>query len=417
MSNPHYGGNIQNEVLVETHDHDNRAQRVNVVAGGVGQATVNINGSATIFAVVNTSAAGDSVNNIGFATVAISNPTLYAVVNTGAVGVTNSIVTIANTPLSTQIVGNVTLSGPLPAGVNGIGFATVHLGTPTIFAVVNTGAAGVQNSMVTVNAGPNQIGSVTVSNTVPVTGTFWQATQPVSGNVGILGNITISPSVNSIGFATVHQGGTWTVTQASSARTITGNLTLSDSKAFIGLVSVSGFANPLAVTQSGTWDEVGINDSGNSITIDGNVGVLGNVTLSDSKTFVGLVTAVLSSTARSITGNLTVINAGTSKTLIPMPFGFALTSVATVAVPTNTFKITNILMSSNATVGVSIKSGATYLVGNASIRVELAPRGGWVENGSPDSPVYIGLAGAAAIVVEKNDVTSAVSGKVIYFDE
>ena len=33
----------------------------------------------------------------------------------------------------------------------------------------------------------------------------------------------------------------------------------------------------LAVTQSGTWDEVGINDSGNSITIDGSVSISGSI--------------------------------------------------------------------------------------------------------------------------------------------
>lgn len=33
----------------------------------------------------------------------------------------------------------------------------------------------------------------------------------------------------------------------------------------------------VAVTQSGTWDEVGINDSGNSITVDGTVGISGAV--------------------------------------------------------------------------------------------------------------------------------------------
>ena len=34
----------------------------------------------------------------------------------------------------------------------------------------------------------------------------------------------------------------------------------------------------LAVTQSGTWDEVGINDSGNSITVDGTISVSGSIT-------------------------------------------------------------------------------------------------------------------------------------------
>jgi hypothetical protein len=53
----------------------------------------------------------------------------------------------------------------LPAGTNRIGVVTIGGGT------------------VTIGAGTSQIGSVTasISGTVPVSGTFWQATQPVSG--------------------------------------------------------------------------------------------------------------------------------------------------------------------------------------------------------------------------------------------
>ena len=47
---------------------------------------------------------------------------------------------------------------------------TSLISASTIYAVVNTSAvAGTQNSLTTLNAGPNQIGSVTISNTVPVT--------------------------------------------------------------------------------------------------------------------------------------------------------------------------------------------------------------------------------------------------------
>ena len=42
--------------------------------------------------------------------------------------------------------------------------------------------------------------------------------------------------------------------------------------------SVSVTNTTIAVTQSGTWDEVGINDSGNSITIDGTVSLSGALT-------------------------------------------------------------------------------------------------------------------------------------------
>ena len=63
------------------------------------------------------------------------------------------------------ISGTVTIGSALPAGTNRIGVVTIGGGT------------------VTLGASTAQIGSVTasISGTVPVSGTFWQATQPVSG--------------------------------------------------------------------------------------------------------------------------------------------------------------------------------------------------------------------------------------------
>jgi hypothetical protein len=63
------------------------------------------------------------------------------------------------------IYGTVTIGSAMPAGTNRIGVVTIGGGT------------------VTIGAGTAQIGSVTasISGTVPVSGTFWQATQPVSG--------------------------------------------------------------------------------------------------------------------------------------------------------------------------------------------------------------------------------------------
>ena len=62
------------------------------------------------------------------------------------------------------ISGTVTIGSALPAGTNRIGVVTIGGGT------------------VTIGAGTSQIGSVTasISGTVPVSGTFFQATQPVS---------------------------------------------------------------------------------------------------------------------------------------------------------------------------------------------------------------------------------------------
>jgi len=69
------------------------------------------------------------------------------------------------------------LTSALPAGSNNIGRMTIDAGTNRI-GVVTIGAG-----TVTIGAGTAQIGSVTasISGTVPVSGTFWQATQPVSG--------------------------------------------------------------------------------------------------------------------------------------------------------------------------------------------------------------------------------------------
>lgn len=113
------------------------------------------------------------------------------------------------------------------------------------------------------------------------------------------------------------------------------------------------------------------------------------------------------------------LNTGTSKTLIPKNSSFAQASIATIAVPSSTFYITDLILNSNATVGLRIKSGATYLIGNVSISVSLNPGGGWVQHGSPDSPVYQGLADAAAIVLEKEDFgqIAEIAGHLMYYDE
>lgn len=75
---------------------------------------------------------------------------------------------------------------------------------------------------------------------------------------------------------------------------------------------------PLAVTQSGTWDEVGINDSGNSITVDGSVTatlsaettkVIGTVNVAASQTI-----AVTQATAGNL--NMTEANSGAIKTAV-----------------------------------------------------------------------------------------------------
>lgn len=68
------------------------------------------------------------------------------------------------------------VTSALPAGSNNIGRMTIDAGTNRI------GVVTIGGGTVTIGAGTAQIGSVTasISGTVPVSGTFFQATQPVS---------------------------------------------------------------------------------------------------------------------------------------------------------------------------------------------------------------------------------------------
>lgn len=293
------------DVLRDVHDPSLHALKT---TASLSASTVYV-GNPTLYAVVNTGAAGDSTANIGFATVAVSTPTLYAVVNTGAAGVGNSIVTVANPNFG------------INAGVNGIGFATVN--------VVNQPAL--------------------VASTANI------------GSVSVLGGII----------------------------SLRGNVTLSNPNTYIGLTTATIGNNPVL--------GAGVNNIG-----------FATVKIDAGTQFIGLVTAWNR-------------NAGTTKTLIPLPVGLGNNSLATVAVPTNANKInlTQLILNSNVTTEIAIMSGVTYLTGNASLGVTLFPGGGFVMNGSPDSPAWIGLP-SGAMVVEKRDgggTVSKIAGNVIYFDE
>lgn len=204
-------GNLLNQVTFEEHDGTNNAKRVNVVAGGAGDGSILDGVTTTIKASVISTASGSAL-----ITYPLSGPTVYAVVNTSAAGVGNSIVTVANTPLAVSFGGNVTLDDGSLTGIVG----NVTLSDPKGF-----------------------IGLVSVSgfaNPLPVS---------FSGNVtlddgsltGIVGNVTLSDAKTFIGLTTTTLGASpafiGIVTVTNIARTITGNVTLSDPKGFIGLVT------------------------------------------------------------------------------------------------------------------------------------------------------------------------------------
>lgn len=83
------------------------------------------------------------------------------------------------------------------------------------------------------------------------------------------------------------------------------------------VTSVTSVTNPVAVTQSGTWDEVGINDSGNSITVDAPVGTPVFVRLSDGVSAITTLPVSLATNTPTLQansgvdiGDVTINNAG-----------------------------------------------------------------------------------------------------------
>lgn len=291
------------DIIHEVYDGNNKQLRT---SGGAG--------NATIFAVVNTGAAVDSTNKIGFATVAISTPTLYAVVNTGAAGQASVVLDSGKNyiGLTTTTISNSTLYAVVNTGAAGIATvilgnptlyavvntpsanSTVYIGTPTLYAVVNTGASASINGdvrisgNVTLSDPKGFVGLVSVSgfaNPLPVTGTFFQSTQPVN-----FGNVTLSPSVNNIGFATVAVSTPTLYAVVNTSAAATGNVTLDDGSltGIVAGINSIGFATVQVASIA-----AGVNYIGSATVQVVNIArtVTGNITLSDSKTFIGCVTA------------------------------------------------------------------------------------------------------------------------------
>ena len=259
MSENHIWGNLQNEITREEHDGTNNAKRVNVVAGGAGDGSILDGVTTSIKASVISTASGSAL-------------------------------------------------------------ITYPLSGPTIYAVVNTGAAGVQNSMVTLNAGPNFIGLVTVGNTVSTTFSG-NVTLDAGSRTGIVGNLTLSDPKGFIGLVTVvgslsPAAGNVTLDDGSLTG-IVGNVTLANSQNYIGLVTATpALAWPDPKTYIGLVTITGsLSPAAGNVTLDDGslTGIVGNVTLSDAKTYIGLVTATsiqgTTPWSSSIVGNLTLSNA------------------------------------------------------------------------------------------------------------
>src|SRR3990167_2002740 len=252
------------QIQREEHDETLLAKKVSIV-------------SAVTTYVIADIAAGEQIAILGNVTVEQGDDPWVSAIPSGAT------VYQGTTPWTSSLRGNVTLDDGSLTGIVG---------------------------NVTLSDSKGFIGLTSVSgfaNTLPVS---------FSGNVtlddgsltGITGNVTLSDAKTYVGLTTSTLGlGTATIGKVGALQetspwvisatdldirdlsatqdnvAIKGNMTLSDSKAFIGLVSVSGFANPLPVSFSG------------NVTLDDGslTGIVGNMTLSDAKTFIGLTTTTL----------------------------------------------------------------------------------------------------------------------------
>ena len=196
----------------------------------------------TLSAPVISGALSSTVTVANVVTVALDSNSLSALENvtvtvgaaiTGTVTVSNfpasqavtfSAVTISNFPSTQTIAGTVTANGGdgtfLVGGLRSGGKTALQLDTATGYLQTKV------ESLPALVAGTAQIGSVTasISGTVPVSGTFWQATQPVSG--------TFFQATQPVSLAS-------TTVTVSSMPAVSGSVTLGAGTAQIGSVTAS----------------------------------------------------------------------------------------------------------------------------------------------------------------------------------
>ena len=229
---------------------DNRL-RVSVETGGSGLTDAELR--ATPVAVSGTVAVSGITNSVA-----------ASIIDSSGVGYSGS------NPLPVTIAsGGSATTASVPVDVDGIAYDGDNP-APVQMATLPDTAAGDLAALV---AGQLPDGhNVTVDNaSIPVTGTFWQATQPVSGTVAVSG------IANSVASALIDSSGV----QYSSSNPVPiddagGSLTVDGTVAVSG---VSGTVGANIVDSSGvaytTSNPVPIDDAGGSITVDGTVAVSG----------------------------------------------------------------------------------------------------------------------------------------------
>lgn len=199
-------------------------------------------------------------------TILISAPTLFAVVNTSAAGVGQSLVTInprtdyiglMSVSGNVNVQGLVSLASGTNVGLNGgtnfiglttttISNPTILISAPTLFAVVNTSAAGVGQSLVTINPRTDYIGLMSVSGNVNVQGLISLASGTEVRSLATILNFPATQAVSFNQLVSLASG-----TEVRSLATIL-NFPATQAVSFNQLVSLASGTTILAA-QSGSW--------------------------------------------------------------------------------------------------------------------------------------------------------------------
>jgi hypothetical protein len=182
---------------------------------------------------------------------------------------------------------------------------TVALDTASLAALETITVDTITNP-VTVDTIANPIIVDIINNPVAVTGTFFQATQPISGTVSVNQPVAITDNDSSI---TVD--GTVAINNFPSTQTVDGTIALdATSLAALETTTVDTITNPVAVT--GTFFQatqpisgtVTVQDGGNILTVDGTVAL-------DTASLAALETT----TVDTITNPVTIQDGGNSITV------------------------------------------------------------------------------------------------------
>ena len=193
----------------------------------------------------------DGTNNMGLMSVFGTSPGAVYALNANVslfAGVTG--LTATGTSLDVSVTNTVPVTGTFWQATQPVsGTVTIGAGSASIGTVV-LGAGSASVGTVVLGAGAAAIGSVSVSGSVAVTGTFWQATQPVSiaSTVGV--TQSTSPWVNNL-------------TQwASTALGTPTNFGTTPGAVIAASANVSLFAGTTALSQTGGSLNVNITGGG-----------------------------------------------------------------------------------------------------------------------------------------------------------